>query len=174
MEIKIKEPTRFYCGSCGYREDGMPFSYPDKCPSCGKEGDTHSGFKRLPVNSVYKDSEPRQYSLGGDKTIQFYFRSVSGKQLGVSIDPDYADDIEIDPDDPIAVAEEVQSVYNRLYISSRKKDISEIIEEMKSCKPVSDLNYAKNKVEELRAKIADDYRTLCQYEMEIEETESES
>ena len=153
--MTIPLPTTYvdwHCRNCGHQHETNlhPYSYPVKCPKCDNES-VYRGAPKLPVNFVYCDSEPRQYSFtSNDKHIQVYMQSLTGKTCGVTLDPDEVPDCS---DDPIEVVSEVLRILNGYLYTSQKPKVKAILTEMQNCKEESDKNAKLNQIHELRKSI---------------------
>lgn len=163
-------PTTYvswYCRNCGHENetDKPSYSYPAKCPSCGENKISHDTPK-LPVNDVYCDSEPRQYSWTSDeKEIQVYMRSMNGGNCGIALNPEYVPDCS---GDPIEVVREVLHILETQYwFNSSKEKVQKILKEMEECEEQSNKNAKINRVHELRKNIVLDSH---EYLSLIEET----
>jgi len=153
--MTIPLPTTYvdwHCRNCGHQHETNyhSYSYPLKCPNCNHES-VSWGAPKLPVNFVYCDSEPRQYSFtSNDKHIQVYMQSLTGKTCGVTLDPDEVPDCS---DDPIEIVSEVLRILNGYLYSSQKQKVEAILTEMQNCKEESDKNAKLNQIHELRKSI---------------------
>jgi predicted RNA-binding Zn-ribbon protein involved in translation (DUF1610 family) len=153
--MTISIPTTYvdwHCRDCGHQHETNlhSYSYPVECPNCGNESINQS-VPKLPVNFVYCDSEPHQYSFtSSDKQIQVYMRTLTGKMCGVAFDPDDVPDCS---DDPIEVTREVLRILNTYWYTSQKEKVEAILKEMEDHKEESDKNEKINQIHKLRKSI---------------------
>lgn len=173
--ISISElPISYHCNSCkeNFRDERLS-SYPCKCPSCGEDR-TYNGFYRLPEHRFIK-CVPGSYNWlnYNDKKCPFIFTSINNKKLSLLTEPENYENFEFDSDNYLESVKDMIDNFNFCYMGDKEKLKKFYEEELLPFEKEHQLNYLKNKREDLLIQL---WKTNKNYEYvlsDLKELETE-